>query len=404
MMDRWARERQVALAALRGAAALCARVRATESPATLSKSDRSPVTVADYGAQAIVCRALQRAFPADAVVAEEDAANLDGPQGAALLERATRHVGAVLAAEAAERAPHAPPTDAAAGRSEVRPLEPAVVRAWIARGATAPADPSLDRFWVLDPIDGTKGFLRGDQYAIALALVEGGRVRLGLLACPALARGRDGAVDGAAGDATLGVIVEAVEGAGARLHPLTTDPHLAPAGRIEHDVRTLHVAQPDEPASRRFVESVEGAHGDPERQQAVARATGIDAPPLRLDSQVKYAAVADGRAALYLRLPSPNTPDYREKIWDHAAGALIVQEAGGRVTDAAGRDLDMRQGRRLDLNRGIVAGAPAAQRAAVAALAALVTPQTSARKADDPVDPVATTSEKIDTAPQTVRS
>jgi 3'(2'), 5'-bisphosphate nucleotidase len=43
-----------------------------------------------------------------------------------------------------------------------------------------------ERFWALDPIDGTKGFLRGDQYAIALALVENREVKLGVLACPNL--------------------------------------------------------------------------------------------------------------------------------------------------------------------------------------------------------------------------
>jgi len=42
------------------------------------------------------------------------------------------------------------------------------------------------RHWVLDPIDGTKGFLRGDQYAIALALLDEGKVVLGVLACPNL--------------------------------------------------------------------------------------------------------------------------------------------------------------------------------------------------------------------------
>ena len=42
------------------------------------------------------------------------------------------------------------------------------------------------RFWTLDPIDGTKGFLRNDQYAVALALIEDGEVKVGALACPAL--------------------------------------------------------------------------------------------------------------------------------------------------------------------------------------------------------------------------
>jgi 3'(2'), 5'-bisphosphate nucleotidase len=75
---------------------------------------------------------------------------------------------------------------------------------------------------------------------------------------------------------------------------------------------------------------------------------------VRLDSQAKYGVVARGDAAIYLRLPSPKQPDYREKIWDHAAGALIVQEAGGRVTDALGSDLDFSYGHKLEKNRGII--------------------------------------------------
>lgn len=40
------------------------------------------------------------------------------------------------------------------------------------------------KFWVLDPVDGTLGFVRGDQYAVALALIEDGQVTLGVLGCP----------------------------------------------------------------------------------------------------------------------------------------------------------------------------------------------------------------------------
>ncbi len=86
----------------------------------------------------------------------------------------------------------------------------------------------------------------------------------------------------------------------------------------------------------------------------MVHALGITQPSLRLDSQAKYGVVARGDAAIYLRLPSPRTPEYRERIWDHAAGALIVEEAGGRVTDALGTDLDFSRGRQLSQNRGIV--------------------------------------------------
>jgi 3'(2'), 5'-bisphosphate nucleotidase len=84
----------------------------------------------------------------------------------------------------------------------------------------------------------------------------------------------------------------------------------------------------------------------------VARILGITDEPLRMDSQAKYAVVARGDASLYLRLPNG---DYRENVWDHAAGSLVASEAGGRVSDADGLPLDFTTGRKLTRNRGIVA-------------------------------------------------
>lgn len=61
---------------------------------------------------------------------------------------------------------------------------------------------------------------------------------------------------------------------------------------------------------------------------------------------------------------------YREKIWDHCAGFVIVEEAGGRVTDAAGRRLDFSKGRYLELDRGIIAAPAALHERLLAAVAA----------------------------------
>jgi 3'(2'), 5'-bisphosphate nucleotidase len=75
--------------------------------------------------------------------------------------------------------------------------------------------------------------------------------------------------------------------------------------------------------------------------------------PLRVYSMAKYAAVARGDAEIFMKFARAG---YKEKIWDHAAGVLIVQEAGGVVTDAGGRPLDFSKGRRLEgLDRGIIA-------------------------------------------------
>jgi len=72
-----------------------------------------------------------------------------------------------------------------------------------------------------------------------------------------------------------------------------------------------------------------------------------------MDSQAKYGSIARGAGDIYLRLPV--RADYQEKIWDHAAGDIIVREAGGEVTDTLGRRLDFSKGRTLKENKGVVA-------------------------------------------------
>jgi len=80
----------------------------------------------------------------------------------------------------------------------------------------------------------------------------------------------------------------------------------------------------------------------------------IRKPSLRMDSQAKYAVVARGEATIYLRAPSTSEPGYRENIWDHAAGSIIAEEAGGRVTDTLGQPLDFASGIKMKKNLGVV--------------------------------------------------
>ena len=313
-------ELAVAIEAVMMAAKVCEAVRRDMVPEAMEKSDKSPVTVADYGSQAIICRALATAFPEDPVVGEEDATDLRTPDMTDRLKQVTGFIQAVIA-------------DA----------QPEQVTDWIDHGNGAPAK----RFWTLDPIDGTKGFLRGDQYAIALALIEDGDLKVGILGCPALSL---------AGSET-GLLFTAVRGEGTKMQLL--------AGG---DAKQVTVVQPGDAERLRFVESVEASHGNQEQQQAVAKASGISQPSVRMDSQAKYGAVAAGEAALYLRLPSPKYPDYREKIWDHAAGAIVVEEAGGRVTDMHGKPLDFYSAAKMMDNRGVVVSNGAIHDATLSAL------------------------------------
>lgn len=75
--------------------------------------------------------------------------------------------------------------------------------------------------------------------------------------------------------------------------------------------------------------------------------------PLRVYNMLKYAAIARGDAEVFMKFARTG---HREKIWDHAAGVVIVQEAGGVVTDAGGNPLYFSSGVFLDgLDRGIIA-------------------------------------------------
>jgi 3'(2'), 5'-bisphosphate nucleotidase len=305
-------QRDRAAGAVRRAAEVCEAIRRDLVQAdTLEKRDRSPVTVADFASQAVVSQWLLQAGSDEPLVAEEAADALRDSSHAGLRRQVVRRVGWALGVTCDEEE----------------------VLGWIDRGA---ADPPADRaFWTLDPIDGTKGFLRDDQYAVALARIEGGRPTVAALACPRLP------FPGAGGEGTL---VVALRGQGAWLYELWADRTTGVRARV---------ASPDDASRLRFTESVESGHSRQDDAARIAARVGIEAPPLRLDSQAKYAVLAGGEASVYLRLPTRK--DYWEKIWDHAAGCLAVQEAGGRVTDVLGEELDFGHGRTLAANRGIVA-------------------------------------------------
>jgi 3'(2'), 5'-bisphosphate nucleotidase len=317
MRQAYERERAVAVRAVRLAARVCQAVRGGVRPEVLDKKDKSPVTVADFASQAVVCKALEEAFPHDPIIAEEDAAELKKPENAGLLTEVLAQVRA-----------HVP---------TLGDLTAAQVCNWIDRGGTRTHH---DRFWTIDPIDGTKGFLRNEQYAVALALIEDGQVVVAALACPNLP---------ALGEPThqsAGVVFSAVRGQGAFAVPLE-------AG-LEQPLQEVQIrtSANDDPTAARFCESVESGHSAHGDAAAIAARLGITAAPLRMDSQAKYGVVARGEAEIYLRMPT--RADYREKIWDHAAGALIVEEAGGKVTDIAGRPLEFHHGRELTANRGVI--------------------------------------------------
>lgn len=305
-------ERILARDAARMAGLLCLTVRREmlRHPETMLKTGDEPVTIADYGAQAVILQRISERAWGDGVYAEEHAAEFD--QLADHMQRlhVVHHVGEVLG--------HTVSLDD--------------VRRWLDYGR----DLASSRIWAVDPIDGTKGFLRGDQFAVAIALLVDNVPSVAAMACPLLS------LTPSHPEGERGVIFVAALGQGATIEPLRGGA-----------VRPVRVSARSDVIEARVIESVEPRHTDHAFSTRVMETSRIGGGTVRMDSQAKYGAVADGRAEIYIR-HSPGE-EYREKVWDHAAGALIVQEAGGTVTDLDGKPLDFGHGMRLEHNHGVLA-------------------------------------------------
>jgi len=309
---------------------------------TLAKGDASPVTIADFAIQALVAARLERVLGSRAfhLVGEESATVLREPDRNATRDAvvdAVQFVDPDLSAEDVLRAIDLGAEGAPAGEREGRGL------------------------WTIDPIDGTKGFLRGGQYAVCLAAISGSEVVAAILGCPnipvvglppeslaaASPVSASGPVSGATSGATSGdggILLIAERGAGCFQR---REAH--PSGAGERVRR--HAVDPG--SELVLCESVESRSMAPAQREALLDAAKIRRRPIRLDSQCKYALVARGDADIYLRIPRRSLAI--ESIWDHASGVLCVEEAGGAVSDLDGTPLDFGLGRSLSANRGVVA-------------------------------------------------
>lgn len=300
-------ELTTAQTAARRAAVVCMTVYDTLVQAA-AKAGREPVTIADYASQAIINAGLKAAFPDDRIVGEEHGNEFSRVLGETQRQQVSEFVSQALNT----------------------PLTVADIKNLLDNTSG-----TSGRTWIIDPIDGTKGFLGKRAYAIAIALKDAEGLAVGVLACPNLDIEHPGELGGE------GILFSAVRGHGAVRESLFGGE--AVPIRVSENAYELHVAT-----------SYESAHNDETLTHQIIE--GVPVPYkqiVRLDSQAKYGLVAAGRVTCYFRI----TPDakYRERIWDHAAGAILVQEAGGVVTDFTGKPLDFDQGEHLTQNRGQIA-------------------------------------------------
>ncbi|KAI3732077.1 hypothetical protein L1987_63274 [Smallanthus sonchifolius] len=313
-------ELRAAVDAVERACRLCVDVKRslfTSDGRILEKNDQSPVTIADFGVQALISLELGKLFPSIPLVAEEDSAFL---QSNNLVDSVVNVV-----------------TDKT--NSQGKALTQADVLGAIDRRGEFGPEPAT--YWVLDPIDGTRGFVKGSEalYVVGLALVVEGQIVLGVMGCPNW-RGDKPASKGPEYENESGIIMVAHVGCGTWAKGLPDLQNrsvnwsrcLVDGYTLVHKGRyCISESQTWEslPLSSSFGSTTNVDNvGDEE----------VVLLPTCCGSLCKYLMVASGRASVFIQRARAERVI---KVWDHAVGVICVQEAGGKVTDWNGDQLNL---------------------------------------------------------------
>lgn len=316
------------------------------------------MTIVDFAAQALLIAALHEAFPDDAFLGEESADALR--ENDALAERVWSLVQQAAKAQN-ERETHA----AASTTSDVQPESlkfPASKHEMfdlIDRGGKG-EETRTGRVWLMDPIDGTMTYMKGQQYSVCLCLLVEGEQKVGVIGCPNLAFGTQDPlgvtrlhedhvdVDG------YGVVLSAVKGQGTYVRSMNAA-SLGTPRRIDHST----LPTPDL-SSLNFVESTLGKTSlSQDEHREVASSLGAAWPGTVLWSQqMKYVALTLASTDVMIRIPK--TKDRFTYVWDHAGGHILFEEAGGHIRDFDGGAIDFAQGRKIkgERNYGMIATRP----------------------------------------------
>lgn len=286
------------------AAHVCLAIRNDTQSNFMYKADQDPVSIADYSSQAIITHYISKHFPEDSVLTEETVADFEAVVSVEQQHQIIHYVSQALE----------------------RPVEISEIKNLLSYRSKHPNG----RVWVIDPVDGTRGFFKGDQFAIAIALAVDNQPVLSALVCPLMPFNKE----------IVGVIAVAQKNQGALLESLS--------GNLN---RPLKVSKQSSLQDMRFaIGNVR--HRDINFVNHLFSNEQIGGTIVQISSQAKYVAVADGEADIFFRYATDT--DKSEKTWDHVAGELIVREAGGTVTDLDGELLNFSTGELLNKNRGLI--------------------------------------------------
>ncbi|KAM7506143.1 hypothetical protein LguiB_005047 [Lonicera macranthoides] len=325
------RELQSAVDVVQRACLLCLDVKKSlfSSDANiLEKNDQTPVTVADFGVQALISLELGELFPSIPLVAEEDSAFL----------RSNDLVNYVVSVVSDK-----------AGSRDLPLTEDDVLEAIDRGGKDAFVfGPKPATYWILDPIDGTRGFLKGSEalYVVGLALVVEGEIVLGVMGCP---NWQDenytkSSAEYESNVSRSGTIMVAHVGCGTWRKNLSY--MLNSTANIPDNWTRCYVDECCIVYEARFCIPDSQTWESLPLSQLFAATTDVESItdkvilllPACCGSLCKYLMVASGRATVFIQRTRSQKVI---KVWDHAVGVICVHEAGGKVTDWRGSEIDM---------------------------------------------------------------
>ncbi|EFX02152.1 myo-inositol-monophosphatase [Grosmannia clavigera kw1407] len=349
MDSEYRKELEVAIGVVKQAARISQEVLPDQDKGAIEKDDNlGPVTVGDFAIQALLTASLHHAFPEDGFVGEEAASALR--ENAALCERVW---GLVQSAGDQDED----------GFCTI-PASKEDMCDMIDRCQTAPGP---GRVWVFDPIDGTKTFLRREQYAINVALLVDGKQTVAVVGCPLLSpdadierKDTDRPIDNSSVDPTgRGCLLFAVRSHGTFVQPLLEGGGSNRPAKVVPRKLELHAAAKGaaelralRPVTSFFLQS----SALDEVHRAVAAKLGVPFPGGDLVGWVpRWASLAMGLANMTVWVYYKR--GRHAKIWDHAGAMLLFEEVGGTITDVDGKPLDLLAGRIMTANFGFVAAA-----------------------------------------------
>ncbi|EFY86017.1 hypothetical protein J3459_008252 [Metarhizium acridum] len=328
----FAKELAISFGALRKAAQLSQSIVSAADKGVIEKDDLSPVTVADFAVQALLIATFRHAFPGDQFVGEEDASSLRHNE--LLLGRVWDLLQRIR-------------VDEDAASCALPQSKEHVCQLIDLAGSTAPGGKGSGRIWVFDPIDGTKTYVRGELYAINIALLVDGEQVLGSVGCPnmsmdAVAPLKNDNID----PRGQGCIVFAARGHGAYVRSIKAS---------GNDVAVRQLSPAARSGDIRFVTCVgmvdsamDGVH-EVVADRLGAAFPGCDLVPWVLRWATLALGLGNTTVWVYRRR------DRYAKVWDHAGAMLLFQETGGKITDVLGRRINLAAGRKMSANFGFVA-------------------------------------------------